>query len=213
MTPSTKPVIHVVDPDGDVSNTVGQLMIRYSHDYTIVVDTDVVSASQRMGALEASASDVALILADRAANGAMLLDEARTVHPHARRALLLNWNESRSNREEIAEAFAQRRAEGFVTKPSGTPDERFHRSITELLDEWWRIRSSHHRVRRRCRTNGGCSRCATRCSAYAFRLERADPSRCAVILQAVASAVTPLVVVLHDGRTLVDPPTSKSPMR
>ena len=62
------------------------------------------------------------------------------MHPHARRGLLLNWNESRSHREEIAAAFAQRQAEGFVTKPSGTPDERFHRSITELLDEWWRIR-------------------------------------------------------------------------
>ena len=62
------------------------------------------------------------------------------MHPHARRGLLLNWNESRSYREEIAAAFAQRQAECFVTKPSGTPDERFHRSITELLDEWWRIR-------------------------------------------------------------------------
>ena len=140
MNPSTKPVILVVDPEADASDTVEQLVVRYSHDYTIVVDPDVVSASQRMRALDESASDVALILADRASNGAMLLDEARTVHPHARRGLLLNWNESRSYREEIAAAFAQRQAEGFVTKPSGTPDERFHRSITELLDEWWRIR-------------------------------------------------------------------------
>ncbi len=83
---------------------------------------------------------MALILADRASNGAALLDEARALHPHARRGLLLNWNESRTHREEVAVAFAHRQAECFVTKPSGSPDERFHRSITELLDEWWRVR-------------------------------------------------------------------------
>ena len=86
----------------------------------------------------------------------MLLDEARTVHPQARRGLLLNWNESRSYREEIAAVFAQRQVECFVTKPSGAPDERFHRSITELLEEWWCVRwSSHHSSADRERgTNG-----------------------------------------------------------
>src|SRR5262245_41017594 len=140
MNAATRPVILVVDPEGDASDTAEQLMARYAHDYTIVVDPDIVSASRRLRALTASSSDVALILADRASNGAALLDEARVARPHARRGLLLDWNESRSHREGIALAFARRQAEGLVTKPSGTPDERFHRSITELLDEWWRIR-------------------------------------------------------------------------
>ena len=93
-----------------------------------------------MRVLAETGNAVALILADRASNGAALLDDARKLHPHARRGLLLNWNESRSHREEIAAAFAHRQAECFVTKPSGSPDERFHRNITELLDEWWRTR-------------------------------------------------------------------------
>ena len=140
MPDNSQPVILIVDPAADASDTVEQLVARYSSDYTIVADPDVAAASRRMRALAESAHDVALILADRASNGAVTLDEARTAHPHARRGLLLNWNESRMYREEIAAAFAQRQAECFVTKPSGTPDERFHRSVTELLDEWWRIR-------------------------------------------------------------------------
>ena len=210
MNPSTKPVILVVDPEADASNTVEQLMVRYSHDYTIVVDPDVVSASQRMRALAESASDVALILADRAANGAVLLGEARTVHPHARRALLLNWNESRSYREEIAAAFAQRRAEGFVTRPSGTPDERFHRSITELLDEWWRIRGPRitavHIVgaARTARVFEMCDLLQRHNMPFAF--ERADSEAGAAILQSAGvDADTAPVVVLQDGRTFVDP--------
>jgi thioredoxin reductase (NADPH) len=39
-------------------------------------------------------------------------------------------------------SFAHRQVECFVTKPVGEADERFHRSITELLDEWWRIHGS-----------------------------------------------------------------------
>jgi thioredoxin reductase (NADPH) len=210
MNPAAKPVILIVDPDADASDTVEQLVARYSHDYTIVADPDIVSARQRMRALAESAGDVALILADRASNGATLLDEARTLHPHARRGLLLNWNESRSYREEIAVAFAQRQAEGFVTKPSGTPDERFHRSITELLDEWWRIHGPRTTavhvicVERTARVYEMCDLLQRHNMPFAF--ERADSESGAALLQSAGvNAGTAPVVVLQDGRTLVDP--------
>jgi thioredoxin reductase (NADPH) len=211
MSPSNRPVILLVDPEGDASATVEQLLARYSHDYTIVVDPDVVSSSQRIRALSEAATDVALILADRASNGAMLLDEARRVHPHARRGLLLNWNESRSHREEIAAAFAQRQAEGFVTKPSGAPDERFHRSITELLDEWWGSRGPRTTavqivgVARTARVYEMCDLLQRHNMPFVF--QRADSAAGAAILEAtgVINADTGPVVVLQDGRTLVDP--------
>ena len=121
MPEATKPVILIVDPEVDASHTVEELVARYSRDYSISADADVVAASQRLRMLAETDRDVALILADRASRGAVLLEEARTLHPRARRGLLLNWNESRSHREEVADAFAQRRAECFVTKPSGSP--------------------------------------------------------------------------------------------
>jgi thioredoxin reductase (NADPH) len=210
MNPAPKPVILVVDPDAGASGTFVELVARYSRDYTIVVERDVVSAGQRMRALAESSSDVALILADRASNGVVLLDEARVVHPHARRGLLLDWNESRSHREEIAVAFAQRHAEGFVTKPSGTPDERFHRGITELLDEWWRIRSPHTSavqivcVERTARVHEMCDLLQRHNVPFVFA--RAGSETGTAILQSsgVRPDVKPLVV-LPDGRALVDP--------
>jgi thioredoxin reductase (NADPH) len=210
MLDNIKPVIFIVDPAADASDTVEQLLARYSHDYTIVASPDAVSASQRMRGLAESAADVALILADRASNGAVLLDEARTVYPHARRGLLLNWNESRIYREEIAAAFAQRQAECFVTKPSGTPDERFHRSITELLDEWWRIRGPRTAAvrivagERTARVHEMCDVLQRHDIPFAFH--PADSDVGAAILQTTrVNADTAPVVVLRDGRTLVDP--------
>jgi thioredoxin reductase (NADPH) len=210
MNPATTPVILVVDPEADTSDTVKQLVARYSHDYTIVVAPDVISAREHMRALAESDSDVALILADRASDGAVLLAEARLVHPYARRGLLLNWNESRSHREEIAVAFAQRQAEGFVTKPSCTPDERFHRSITELLDEWWPIRGPRTAavhvvcVERTARVYEMCDLLQRHNVPFTFA--RVDSEAGAAILESAGvNADTAPVVVLPDGRALVDP--------
>src|SRR4051794_35258004 len=100
MVDNTKPVILIIDPEAATSRTVEQLLTRYSSDYTIVAHPDVVSACQAMRALAENGEAVALVLADRASNGAAVLDEVRTLHPRARRGLLLNWNESRSHREE-----------------------------------------------------------------------------------------------------------------
>ena len=44
MNPPAKPVILIVDSEVGASNSVEQLAARYSHDYAIVVDPDVISA-------------------------------------------------------------------------------------------------------------------------------------------------------------------------
>ena len=156
MNPSTKPVILIVDPEADASDTVEQLVARYSHDYTIVAEPDVVSARQRMRALYESASDVALILADRASNGAVLLDEARTVHPHARRGLLLNWNESRTaprrDRGRVRTATSRRLRHQAIGHARRTVSPQHHRTTRRVVAH---PRSSHHSsAHRRRRTNG-----------------------------------------------------------
>ena len=207
---NTKPVILVVDPEADASHTVEELVARYSRDYTIAVDSDVATACQRMRALAETGNAVALILADRASNGAALLDDARVLLPHARRGLLLNWNESRSHREEVADAFAQRRAECFVTKPSGSPDERFHRSITELLDEWWRVRGPRSAAvcivgaERTARVYEMCDLLQRHDMPFTFHTADSEAGAEMLEIAGVEAGVTP-VVVLRDGRALVDP--------
>jgi thioredoxin reductase (NADPH) len=207
---TTKPVILIVDPEAGNSRSVEQMVARYSSDYTIAVDADIVVASERLRRLAETRRVVALILADRASNGAVLLDEARTLHPQARRGLLLNWNESRRYREEIAAAFAQRYAECFVTKALDSPDERFHRSITELLDEWWRIRdprSSAVRIVSAARTARVYEMCdLLQRHDVPFTFHAADSEAGTAILDTAGiNAGAAPVVVLQDGRALVDP--------
>ena len=133
------PIILVVDGEGSLSDTAVALRDRYGRSYDIAV---VEAPSLGLDVLDQAAShgvDVALVLAQRVAGVANVLDTARRVHPQARRGFLLKWNQLRTEREEIAAAFVRREVDCFVTAPAGDPDERFHRSITELLDEWWRI--------------------------------------------------------------------------
>src|SRR4051794_36845397 len=110
------PVIVVIDDDDAARAVVArELAGRYAVDYSIVPAS---SGEEGMGVLRhlaARGEEVALILADRRMGGATILRDARDVHPQARRGLLLEWGEIRTHREEIAEAFALRQADCFVT--------------------------------------------------------------------------------------------------
>ena len=129
----------VVDDEGTSSATVIALRDRYGRSYDITIVETPGAACEVLDRAADRGTDVALVLAQRNPGVDDVLDTARHVHPQARRGFLLKWYQIRAEREEIAEAFVRRQVECFVTKPAGDPDERFHRSVTELLDEWWRI--------------------------------------------------------------------------
>jgi thioredoxin reductase (NADPH) len=133
------PIILVVDDEGASSDTAVALRDRYGRSYEITIVEASGPATEVLDRAAELGRDVALVLAQRAAGVDDVLDRARRVHPQARRGFLLKWYQIRAEREEIAAAFVRRQVECFVTKPAGDPDERFHRSVTELLDEWWRI--------------------------------------------------------------------------
>jgi thioredoxin reductase (NADPH) len=119
----------------------GALRGRYVRDYDLTFAVTAAEADERLREYGTTGVDVLLVLVHKSIGEGGVLERARVLHPHARRGMLLDWNESRVRREEIAAAFAHRHAECFVTKPVASPDERFHRSVTELLDEWWRMRA------------------------------------------------------------------------
>ena len=205
-----KPVILVNDPDGGDAPAGRELVARYGRDYTIIVTTESRVALEHLATLADDSSAVALVLADRQVEGsAELLDAARAQHAHARRGLLLAWNEHRTHREEIAAAFAQRRAECVVTRPTGSPDERFHRSITELLDEWWRGRDTHTAAivivgpKRSARVSEICDVLQRHDMPFVFHPSDSDSG--AVILQSCGVSTDEPVITLRDGRTFVNP--------
>ena len=88
-------------------------------------------------------ADIALILAGRPAPGTgrdAVVDEARLLHPLAKRALLVPphaWGDA-DRADAIRRAMALGRADHFVPEPGSPPDEVFHEAIASFLLEWAR---------------------------------------------------------------------------
>ena len=204
------PLILVVDGDGPSAETAVALRDRYGRSYAITVVETPALGHEVLDWAAKSQVDVALVLVERVAAVEDVLDTARRVHPHACRGFLLKWHQIRSEREEIAAAFVRRHVECFVTKPAGEPDERFHRSITELLDEWSRI---HGTVVAGIRIVGPAR--SARISEISDLLQRHDfrytvhevgtDRATSLLAESGLSGDKFPVLVLEDGQILVDP--------
>jgi CheY-like chemotaxis protein len=91
-----------------------------------------------LGQLRDGPSQVSLVLADLwlpGATGTELLAQVRQLDPAAKRVLLIAWGDQASS-EPILQAIVLGYIDAYVVKPATAPDERFHRVITEQLDEW-----------------------------------------------------------------------------
>ncbi|MFL6008294.1 MAG: FAD-dependent oxidoreductase, partial [Rubrobacteraceae bacterium] len=79
-----------------------------------------------------------LVLADQwvpQMTGAEFLARARDVYPDTKRVLLVSQGDS-TIREPLLRSTALGEIDYYVVKPWRSPDEAFHRVITEFLDEW-----------------------------------------------------------------------------
>ncbi|HEX5614983.1 MAG TPA: FAD-dependent oxidoreductase [Acidimicrobiia bacterium] len=209
-----KPVLLVVDDDATSRELVGrELATRYSADYSVLVEESAVVALQRLRELADAGVEVAVILADQwmpEMTGPEFLVAAHQIHRGARRGLLINWGEDRSAPGPIMRACALRQADYYLAKPVHAPDERFHRSMTEHLDEWWRLRGGGFEMVRVI----GDERSAR---AHEIRdvLSRNDipygfyacdsPEGKRELERVGASDERRPVVISHDGHVLIDP--------
>jgi CheY-like chemotaxis protein len=136
-----KPVLVVVaDEEASRRALTRELEDRYGAHYRIVSSVSPDEALARLERLRAEGADVPLVLADQwtpGVTGAQLLGRVRELHPAARRVLLVSWGDQSA---AIPEAAALGQIDFFVFKPSWSPDEQFHRAVTESLEAWWRLR-------------------------------------------------------------------------
>ena len=138
------PVIVAVDADPDVLRAVrAQLVERYASRYRIECSAGAESGVELLQQLADEDADVALVVSGRPAAEAghpPVIDEARRLHPLAKRALLVSphaWSDP-ERAEAIRRAMALGRADHFVTEPGPPPDEVFHEAIGGFLLEWAR---------------------------------------------------------------------------
>src|SRR3954447_12112575 len=139
-----KPVILAIDDDPlALDRVVDELERRYARDYEVAGESSAAGALARVEDLPGSQQPLALVLADQClrephVTGESLLGRTRELHPAAKRALLVEfgaWGEEKTE-EAMLRAMATGLIDYYLVKPWRSPDESFHRAITDFLQEW-----------------------------------------------------------------------------
>jgi thioredoxin reductase (NADPH) len=135
----TKSIILAIDSDNAAGQITERLLRnRYGIDYEVVCEQSPLRALQQLEGWRAAGQPVAILLAAQwmpQMPGVNFLVQAHELHPHAKRVLLFDREDSTGHQERLqAMAFGQ--IDYLMLKPSGEPDEAFHQLITDFLAEW-----------------------------------------------------------------------------
>ena len=147
----SRPAIVAVDCDAaDLELIERELERRYGQDYHIVCERSPSEALAQLEAMHRICADVAVVLAEQwlgEETGADFLARIREIHPSAKRALLIKWGAwgDRPTADAILRAMALGHIDYYVLKPWQSRDELFHRTISEFLHEWGRLRADTRR--------------------------------------------------------------------
>jgi thioredoxin reductase (NADPH) len=142
-----KPVLLVVDDESAALDRLRHELRRYESYYKIVCERSPDGALSSLEAMRRSQHDVAVVLSDQwmgeSLTGTEFLARVRAVYPDAKRALLVDWGAwgDRQTADAILRAIALGHIDYYVLKPWRSPDEFFHRTVTELIHEWTRSSS------------------------------------------------------------------------
>ena len=136
------PFLVAVEGDpGALGDVERELRDRYERHYRVECLGSSQDAITRLERLAAAGDDVALVLAGQwlsGITGSELLDRARHLHPHAKRGLLIAWGGwgDPTTGDAIFDSIAHGRVDHYVLRPSASPDELFHQTVSGLLLEW-----------------------------------------------------------------------------
>lgn len=209
-------IVVAVRAPGARDLVASELRRRYAADYEVVTTSSATEAADALRALASRATPVALLLADDPeplAGGQTVFVQARELYPDIRRGLLVEWGAwaDRAVTQSVLTLMAMGQIDYYVIRPWRSPDEYFHRTVTEFLLEWeraggtlprevtvvadqWTPRA--HELRSLLARNG---------VPHVF-LDRASPEAAHRLSELAEDAGhdRPLVL-LHDGRVLQDP--------
>ena len=195
---------------------VAQLDERYAASYDVMSARTAAETAAVLRAVADDGRQVAILLADDPG----LLEDGRTVFrlaaemfPDVRRGLLVEWGAwgDRSTADQIMTLMAQGQIDYYVIRPWHSPDEYFHRTVTEFLVEWDRAIGLRPRevsvvgdpsTPRSHEIRGLLARTGI---PHAF-LPSGTPEALARLAGAgLEPTPSSTVVLLHDGRVLLDP--------
>jgi thioredoxin reductase (NADPH) len=142
--PISQPIFVVVDEDpSTVQALVGDLERRFHADYRVVGEISASAALERLSALHDSGDQVALIICHesmRPLSGSQLLARSRSIHPDAKRILLIDYGDPRML-DVIAQGMALGHVEYYLTKPWRPRQHLLYPVVGEALVSWTRRNS------------------------------------------------------------------------
>jgi len=208
---AVKPVLVVADDDAASREALArELAARYGAHYRVQSSSGA-EALAGLEQLRDEGADVPLVLADQGmagTTGVQFLARARERFPTARRALLVSWGDQSAPAVVAAAALGQ--IDLHLTKPVWSPDEQFHRAITESLAEWWRQHGGQFPVvtvigqEQSARVHEMRDLAARNSIAFAFHSAESQQGR-AVLQRLGLDASAGPVVALYNGVVLADP--------
>ena len=215
MTGLSLPLILAIDEDPAALERITGELQRYVRDYEVVCGPSTEAALGQLERLRTEGKAVAIVLAARGSavlRGEDLLERVHDLHPHAKRALLIPWGgwADEDTADAIRTAMALGHIDYYAIKPFSSPDEIFHRLISELLQEWRRQNAPGRReltVVADPRTpRGSALRNLLSRNGVPHAFHTPESAEGMEFLAACdqAGAQVP-VVVLEDGSPLVDP--------
>jgi thioredoxin reductase (NADPH) len=215
--PHTRPLLLAVDVDApELDRIEGELQRAFGSDFRVRGELSATDATAVLRGAHERGDPVAVVLVDDSLpeqQRADLLGLVRSLHPDARRALLVDWGAwaNRDSASAILHAMAVGLINYYILKPWIERDELFHRTVAEFVQEWSRSAPSNLRevvvvAQPRSARAYAISSLLTRNGVpHAFRDRDSDLGR--EVLERTGSARAEVVVWMPAlaGKTLVDP--------
>jgi thioredoxin reductase (NADPH) len=209
------PVIIAVDTRLQVLQAVErELAERYARRYGIETAGDAAGAVELLNRLADAGTDVALIIVGYPvleATGGDVFDQARRLHPQAKRALLVSrhaWIDA-EGADVIRGAMAIGRIDHFVLDPGPPPDEVFHEAISDFLLEWAReqrlVPQTVHIVGQAWSGRAYEVRSVLESCAIPHTFSLADSKQGRELLERAGPGARLPLMLLPDGTSLSDP--------
>jgi thioredoxin reductase (NADPH) len=211
----TQPILLALEENAaDLDHIKRELEDRYGRHYETVSVRSTDEAHARLKHFATSGMEVALVLVGQWRAGEpsyRLLEAVHDLHPYTKRAVLISstdWGDPSTGRA-IFDGIADGRFDHYVIRPSLSPDEQFHQTISMVLLEWAEAnRAAPYTVHivgeswtgRAYELREALQQCAV---SHHFCLADSSEGR-ALVAAARAGATLPLVV-FPDGRVLENP--------
>jgi thioredoxin reductase (NADPH) len=131
-----KPVLLTVDDDAEVLRAVERDLRReYGSRFRVIRANSGESALDALRQLKLRNDPVALLLVDQRMprmSGVEFIEQANTIYPEAKRALLTAYADT----EAAIDAINKARVDYYLMKPWDPPEENFYPVLNDLLEDW-----------------------------------------------------------------------------